>query len=276
MTELFTGLFDDASHFPPGNAPLPESVERHRAHRREWYASLVGPLLVPGGAAQELMDIVGEDADPLRVALIMRPGDDVTELIRSVAALDGHPVVRVAAVELGWHPGWQDLDLNGLPMVLEVGRDEAQYVALNDIRRARRDGVDVIAKYRTGPTSRWHWPDEAELAEFLVNAAERSLPFKLTGGLHHLVRGRYGHSPGAAEEENHGLLNVIIAVAASLGAATHGAVRTMLTDRRGPELVNAVEQLTPAQVTAVREALTAYGCCTVTDPIGELRTLGLL
>src|SRR5690606_37857329 len=168
MTELFDGLFDDASSFPPGNAPLPEAVRLHREHRQAWYASLVGPLLVPAAPGRA------------RGALIMRPGRAVQDLLRAVSDVDGHPTVTVAGVELGWHPGWQELDLHHLPVVLEVGRDEGQYVALNDIRRARRDGVSVIAKYRTGPTRRWAWPDEAELAEFLVSAAERPLPFRLT------------------------------------------------------------------------------------------------
>jgi len=275
MTELFDGLFDDASSFPPGNAPLPEAVRLHREHRQAWYASLVGPLLVPAAGSRELLEIVADDPEPLRVALIMRPGHDVQDLLRAVSDLDGHPTVTVAGVEMGWHPGWQELDLHHLPMVLEVGRDEGQYVALNDIRRARRDGVSVIAKYRTGPTRRWAWPDEAELAEFLVNATERSLPFKLTGGLHHLVRGSYGHGD-SAEQENHGLLNIIVAVAAALGAATQGAVASMLADRRGPQLVDRVEKLSQDQIRSVRGVFTSYGCCTVTDPIGELKTLGLL
>lgn len=279
MTELFDGLFDDASHFPPGNSPLPEAVRMHREHREAWYSSLVGPLLVPATASADLLDVVdaeGEGVAPVRVGLIMRPGREVGGLIDAVAQLDGHPALIVSGVEMGWHPGWRDLDLHGLPMVLEVGRDEAQYVALNDIREARREGFNAIAKFRTGPTPSWVWPDEAELAEFLVNAAERSLPFKLTGGLHHLVRGNYGHADGAPEEENHGLLNIIIATAAALGAATHGAVRTMLSERRGPELINFVEELTQEQVRTLREAFTAYGCCTVTDPIGDLRTLGII
>ena len=44
---LFARLVDDAAVFPPGNAPLPEAVTAHLTHRTAWYASLVGPLMVP-------------------------------------------------------------------------------------------------------------------------------------------------------------------------------------------------------------------------------------
>ena len=33
--------------FPPGNAPVAEAVAAHREHRQAWYASMIGPLVVP-------------------------------------------------------------------------------------------------------------------------------------------------------------------------------------------------------------------------------------
>ena len=71
----------------------------------------------------------------------------------------------------------------------------------------------VVAKFRTGPTPTWPWPDEAELAAFLRLAASAEAPFKLTGGLHHAVRGTY--PVDGAPEEHHGILNVLLATAAA-------------------------------------------------------------
>ena len=49
MTTLpaaWTGLVDDAAVFPPGDADLPDAVAAYDARRSEWYADLVGPLVV--------------------------------------------------------------------------------------------------------------------------------------------------------------------------------------------------------------------------------------
>ena len=54
-------LVDDAAVFPPAAPPLPDAVAAHREHRAAWYADLVGPLLVPGVRAAELI----ADADPV-------------------------------------------------------------------------------------------------------------------------------------------------------------------------------------------------------------------
>jgi hypothetical protein len=41
-------------------------------------------------------------------------------------------------------------------------------------------------------------------------------------------------------------------------------------------LADLVAAWSPGTAAAVRRSFTAYGCCTVTDPIGELTDLGLL
>ena len=137
------------------------------------------------------------------------------------------------------------------------------------------EGDAVVAKYRTGPTSAWPWPDERELAAFLAAATGSPVPFKLTGGLHHAVRGRYevdgvpggeprhpqrprGHRRGPRRP----------------GARTSSpASSPTATPTRSSPRSAAGRAATAARV---RAALTSFGCCTVTDPLGELVELGLL
>ena len=130
-----------------------------------------------------------------------------------------------------------------------------------------------MAKFRTGPTPTWPWPDEAELADLLVLAASLDVPVKLTGGLHHAVRGRYEVS-GVAEE-NHGVLNVLVATSAAASGARREEVAGLLALRDAPALAELVAAWPDATATSVRTVLTGYGCCTVTDPLGELADLGL-
>lgn len=273
-TPLFAGLIDDAAVFPPGLAPLDVAVREHLDRRTSPYAACIGPLLVPAAAAAELKTLAAGDPrtseEPLRVGLIVRPGSPVDPLREAVELLRDDPLVEVTALELGWAPGWQSvLDL-GLPVAVEVGVGGAQQEALDDIAAAVDDGADVIAKFRTGETPAWAWPDEAGLAGFLDAVVLHGLPFKLTGGLHHAVRGTY------EEEPMHGVLNVLLATHEALNGSEAPELAEVLTQDNAEVLVERVTRLTPEEVEQTRASFTAYGCCVVLEPIEELVALGLL
>lgn len=273
-TPLFAGLIDDAAVFPPGLAPLDVAVREHLDRRTSPYAACIGPLLVPAAAAAELKTLAAGDPrtseEPLRVGLIVRPGSPVDPLREAVELLRDDPLVEVTALELGWAPGWQSvLDL-GLSLAVEVGVGGAQQEALDDIAAAVDDGADVIAKFRTGETPAWAWPDEAALAGFLDAVVLHGLPFKLTGGLHHAVRGTY------EEEPMHGVLNVLLATHEALNGSEAPELAEVLTQDNAEVLVERVTRLTPEEVEQTRASFTAYGCCVVLEPIEELVALGLL
>ncbi|MEO5610806.1 MAG: hypothetical protein ABIQ61_03685 [Ornithinibacter sp.] len=273
---LFRALVDDAAVFPPGNASLPDAVRTHREHRATADAAVVGPLLVPAGQHDDLLTVLEQQQanDVLEVGLIARPGSDVSALGVALEALSRVSGVRVVGAELGWQWDWRGLGLDGIPVALEIPRGPGHDAALVDVRTARGEGLPVLAKLRTGPTPTWPWPDEDELAAFLCVTAAAGLPFKLTGGLHHAVRGRY--AVDGAPEDNHGVLNVLLATASSLEGAPREEVAALLAVRDGEALAALTSAWTDATAARVRERFTAYGCCTVTDPIGELTALGLL
>lgn len=275
---LWSGLIDDAAVFPPGNASLPDAVRRHREHRASWYAPIVGPLLIPASSCVDLLELVRGDQPQLRVGLISRPGGDPQLLAMAAAGLAATSAVGVSIAELGWYPDWRELnlDVKHLPIALEVPRGEAQHNALADIRTARNEGARVGAKFRTGAMPAWAWPEEAELAEFLIEVVQRRLPFKLTGGMHHAVRGSYVPLGGTEAQQNHGLLNIVLALAAALAEANDSAVAGTLADRDAERLAARVDALTDEQIVAIRDRFVAYGCCTVTDPINELESLGVI
>ena len=184
----------------------------------------------------------------------------------------------MAAVELGWTPEWRDVDLldltGDMALVLEVSRGQDQVRALDDIATEAGDDGRVLAKFRTGATPAWDWPDEQELAAFLVGVVGRAVPFKLTGGLHHVVRGT--HAVHDHTEEQHGLLNVLCAVQAAVDGLPAHHLAALLAERDPAPLVREVAALGPQDVTRVRALFTAYGCCGVTDPVTELSTLNLI
>jgi len=279
---LLSGLVDDAAVFPPGNAALADAVSQHAVHLDAWYADCVGPLLVPASAVADLVRVLDEqdavsepDATaPLDLVLVARPGADPATTTAALDALRDEPRVRVAGAELAWQEGWRDLGLDDVALALEVPRGADHAVAVADVHSALAPGHRVVAKFRTGPTPTWPWPQEAELAAFLGLCAGLEVPFKLTGGLHHAGRGTY--LVAGVPEENHGVLNVLVATSASLAGAGPDEVTALLEVRDAVALADLVDAWPDATAARVREAFTAYGCCTVTDPVGELADLGLL
>lgn len=291
---LLRGLVDDAALFPPAALPLPEALAAHRRHRAAGYAGAVGPFLLAASGVADLVALLDAEASAgsegsegsggseqpapvapvLEVVLVARPGADPGLLTAARDALRDRADVRVVGAELGWEDGWRDLGLDDLRLALELPRGEQQDAALADVRAAVTEGRPVAAKFRTGPTPTWPWPEEDELAAVLVAAAALDVPVKLTGGLHHAARGTY--EVDGVPEENHGLLNVLVATSAAASGAGREEVAGLLRVRDAASLAGLVAAWTDATATTVRTLLTGYGCCTVTDPLGELADLGLL
>ena len=274
QARLFDHLVDDAALFPPGLAPTDVAVREHLDLRDGPYAARLGPLLVPASAAAEVATLAEADARPadrpLRVGLIVRPGGPIGPLVDGVELLRDRPSVVVASVEVGWSEDWRRALGFGVPVVVEVGLAAEQASALDDIARAVDSGADVRAKFRTGATRTWAWPDETGLAGFLDATVLRGLAFKLTGGLHHVVRGDYGGEP------MHGLLNVLVATDEALDGAEADDLAALLSITDVEQLVGRVTVLDGARVDRLRASFTGFGCCGVLDPLTELEALGLL
>ena len=269
---LFTGLFDDAAVFPPGLAPLDRAVEEHLARRSADVADLVGPLLVPASATEELLTLPlpGQAGPALTVTLIGRPGVAVSAVGEALSRLREDGRVEVAGVEVGWSAGWElALDWQ-LPVSVEVPRGQDLGVALRDVaaRAGSREGMQ--AKFRTGATATTDVRAPGELAGFVRRCIDTDLGFKLTGGLHHAVTGTHDG------EQQFGFLNVLHAVRWALNGAEVDELEPLLAQEDPEPVLEAVSRMSIADASITRAFFTAYGCCGVMDPIGELSTLGLI
>ncbi|MFN8031092.1 MAG: hypothetical protein U0Q10_12215 [Dermatophilaceae bacterium] len=288
---LFADLFDDAAVFPPGNSPLDAAVAGHRRLRRSPYADLVGPLLLPPASVAAAADLAGladltpappggavepEDADPgpLDVAIAARPDADLVELGAAVRAAARDDRLELRGVELGWFENWRELQIDSPAIVLELPRGTEQSLALTDLATAIAEGEPgnsrIIAKFRTGRTPLWDWPPERELARVIQSAIAMDVPLKLTGGLHHAVRSTL------SDGEHHGVLNILTVVADARAGRPLAELTATLARREPGPLVDRLATLTAAQVTRLRAAFSAYGCCDVLEPIHELTELGVL
>jgi hypothetical protein len=269
---LVAGLVDDAALFPPGNATMPRALAEHAHHRRSWYAELVGPFVCPTSRVAELLAALAPEA-ALDVSLVL---DEPAEVLGSaLGAVGGDARVTLRGVEA-------PLARLG-DAAAAVGSQVRRVATAVGFLEVPRDGVDdalslvsgdgwAAAKFRTGGASADAFPTEDELASFLVGVAKASVAFKLTAGLHHAVR----HTAEDTGFEHHGVLNVLVATADAVSGAPAGEVAETLSQRDPSSLVSRVHSLSSEQTAAARSAFRSFGCCGVTEPIEDLRALGVV
>lgn len=290
---LLRGLIDDAAVFPPRSASVTAAVAGHLEHRGGPLAPFLGPLLVPASAAADLLAVLdstleevdenrGRPASQVRpgsgpgaahlpaVQLISRPGQDPQVLDQARHVLAGR--IQVAGVELGHCPDWRELAGEDA-VAVEVPRGPAGQRALADLGRDA-GGARVRAKLRTQSTPTDPVPTPGELAEFISTCQGLGLGFKLTGGLHHAVAGPVPTPAGS--EDQHGVLNVLVATHLGHTGADVGAITAALRERDGDLLAGMLLGMGADQVTRVRTSFTSFGCCDVGDPLQDLAGRGLL
>ncbi|MFF5262119.1 hypothetical protein ACFY4C_24555 [Actinomadura viridis] len=271
LPALAAGLCDDAAVFPPGSLPLPEAVPAHRRHRSAPYAGMVGPFIVAAPALGDLGALVAPgDRFDLVVTVPAGP-EHVPAVLEEAAALPLALAGIEVAVPAGTSPAelFAALDRAGaaVPVFVEVPRDERRPEII-----AALPGTPYRAKFRTGGITADLHPDEAELAAAIGAVVAAGVPFKATAGLHHAIRRT---EPGTGFEQ-HGFLNLMLAVDAALGGAPEEELAAILARRDGAAVAAAVAALDGGRIAAVRERFLSFGTCSITDPLNDLIGLGLV
>lgn len=270
----WSGLVDDAAVFPPGNAALPDAVAAYAARREEWYADLVGPLVVKDTDLPEV-------PTDLPVSVVLTGGAGAVAGVARLAADRGHALVGLEAAV-------RDLDdLTGNVRRITAAVDAARadgrladtlvYVELpqGDPTSDWLAAADEVAaaehrlKLRTGGVEAHLFPTAATVAAWIDAALDRETPFKCTAGLHHAVR----HRDHATGFEHHGFLNVLLATRLAFDGGTPAEVAAVLDDHYTNDLVALARQ---SDLAGARRWFTSYGSCSITEPVDDLVGLGLL
>lgn len=276
LSPWFDRLFDDAALFPPGNAPMAEGVAAHRRHQRAWFAQQIGSFICTDARIGELAAAVAAAPERLQVSVIVTRG--AQGVAAAAAEVRSHPHLVLSAMEI--------------PVAVDDPQGSADEIArtVTDIvpeipayvevpRGALSESVlDVLsaaghrAKLRTGGEEPAVFPDEREVAVFVLRCLERRIAFKCTAGLHHAVR----HTAADTGFEHHGFLNVLLAVHAGLEGQKVPALTQVLAERDAQRLVARLQSLPAQDAGSVRTWFTSFGTCSVTEPIDDLIALGLV
>ena len=158
---------------------------------------------------------------------------------------------------------------DGLRAYAEVPLTFGLLSALDALGDARREGLPVAAKFRTGGLAAELFPTPIELAAVICACRDRELPFKLTAGLHHAIR----HTDPETGFIHHGFLNVLVAtVQAAIQGAEAADVAATLAGTDPVPLIEATRRL----LNDDRPLWIGFGSCSVLDPVEDLARLGLL
>ncbi|MGI9009011.1 MAG: hypothetical protein DLM67_22660 [Candidatus Nephthysia bennettiae] len=281
---LLHDLLDDASLFPPGNLAMPAAVAAHASHESAWFADLTGPFVCPETKLADLtraLTVANVSWIDLSVVVTGGPGA-VAAAIDAVAA---DPRLRLRAVEV---PAAKDSEpaqaitdvaaaLDNVPLASAAGYIEYPLRAICDPATAGplldlADQRGYRPKLRTGGVTAQAFPAEDLLAGCLAALAGRRMPFKCTAGLHHAVR----CTDEGAGLEQHGFLNVMLAVRAAAAGASIPEVAAILAQRDPAAIAVAVQALDADAAAEIRWLFTSFGTCSTEEPIAELVGLGLL
>lgn len=275
---LFTALFDDAALFPPGNAPLVRALPAHLGHRDGTSADLVGPFLCPASRLDELRAVLGDETS-LDLAVVVDTGTgglaDAVTLVAADGRLDlrgleiplraehdlGTAARRTAAAIIDAGPPDQ------ATIFVEVPRGDSTGAALDVLAE-----YDLAAKLRTGGAHAHACPTEREVAAFVIACIDREIVFKCTAGLHHAVRS----TDAQTGLEQHGFVNLLLAVSVALAGGDHELVAAELADRDPGAVARRAGALSGERATQIRRWFRSFGTCSVHEPIDDLVALKLL
>jgi hypothetical protein len=252
---------------------MADAVRAHAEHRAAWYAQTVGPFVCTVSRLDELAAELGTREAPVDLSLTVPDG--IAALQHGIRAALDTPGVRLCAIEVPLGDFGPDQVRHAcgaygelqLPCYVEVP------VALVDTDLASAiAAAGLRLKLRTGGTTPAAFPGEDDLAGALVAAVRADVTFKCTAGLHNAVR----HRDAQTGFEHHGFLNVLLATAAARSGAQRDYVAALLAEHDAVAVAGRVRALDASAAAGARRAFTSFGTCSITEPVEDLRALGLL
>jgi hypothetical protein len=260
---LADGLLDDAAMFPPGNASAETAIREHLAHRASWYARLVGPLLVHVDRWGEFVT-AHEQLESHALDVVVVGSSDRPSPVPAAVSVVGYEMVAPEQPD-----GLVD-HVSGLALeVPSLDRLDAVVATVADLRSR---GIAAVLKYRTGGTSADAFPSACDVATVIAAAVRADVPMKFTAGLHSAAR----HRDPDTGFEHHGFLNLLWAVLMSQGGVPVGRLVEVIEERDAEVVQQVAASWSTADTSAARATFVSFGCCGVTDPVGDLVRLGLV
>lgn len=300
---LLRGLIDYAGLFPPASLGMAAAVANYDSYLRSEHNWMLGRFIVPVARLREFEEAVGrlprasEESETNWAASALPGADLAADLVRirecserCAASLSARRV-RIESIEVKASGAEEIERLSKLiPPELETFFEIPW--AGEAVSSEMRDCIAAVgrcgrrAKLRTGGETTDKFPAPERVVEFIRLCAASDVAFKATAGLHHPVRAlhRLTYQTDSPSAIMHGFLNVFLA-AAFWRAGIDAPVAIELLNEQSAAAFHfnsdgvfwREHRLGLADIsTARRDFAMSFGSCSFTEPIDDLRALGLL
>lgn len=294
---LLSRLIDYAGLFPPAGLDMLPAITNYDSYLRSEYSWMLGRFIVPVSRLNEfevalrrlpsadsrpwqLSALVGADttADVARIvefnARTSNSGSGKNALVESIEVKAESPadIARMAGIIPRELTTYFEIPLAGWE------RERECIAAVSECGRR--------AKIRTGGETADKFPDAARVIEFVRLCSDAKVPFKATAGLHHPIRSvhRFTHQPDSPAGMMHGFLNVFLAAAFVKAGLETGLAVELLEEQSAAALQFGSDgvawrahRLSWPEIASARQDFSiSFGSCSFTEPIDDLRSLGLL
>jgi len=295
--DLFSELIDYAGLFPPAALSMSEAVKNYARYVKSENAWMLARFVLPLSRLDEFEREAKEFLNPPAIA-----GGTDKNLWR-LSALCGASDEEMKAIE--------DFNLRyserAVIDAIETKANNANEVStacgsgrvslINtfceiSIPEDPRDLIEAIAKagfkakMRTGGIKQEMFPKAEEIARFIFACHQSNVAFKATAGLHHPIRcvKPLTYEANAECGKMHGFLNVFLTAAfVSKGLSESEAIELLL-DENAESLSFENDAITwrsfrvnADEVKNTRENFAlSFGSCSFTEPIEDLKELGIL
>ena len=305
---LMSGLIDYAGLFPPAACDMPTAAANFARDRAGLHAFALNRFICTAGRLDELteharvlmpgtyatsgyreMTHIGE---PWRISVVCdRPLDETRQLIDAFnarhAAEDSGLAVADAIELKAKDAAFIDDAIEQIPEDIRAFFEIPLGVDFRGMIAALAGNPGIGAKVRCGGVEPGMIPSTERVAAFIAACAASDVPFKATAGLHHPVRAEQNltYDPHPPRAVMHGFLNVFIAAALARSLGLHENEIKDVLDETDPTAFVLTDthagwrdrRIDPAQLALSRSRFCiGYGSCSFTEPIEDLRRLGLL
>jgi hypothetical protein len=303
---LLAGLIDYAGLFPPASLGMTAAVANYDAYLRGEYSWMLGRFIVPVARLEEfekaLVDLPAAGLESGSASscssssswgLSVLPGADVSADVSRIRAFNERFAVGCIAREVGV----ESIEIK-IASVAEIERVSALIpggietyfeipltAAAGDCVAAAAD-CGRRAKIRTGGETADKFPAAASVVEFMRLCAASGVAFKATAGLHHPIRSahRLTYEADSPTGMMHGFLNVFLAAAFLRAGMDAGLAVELLNEQSAAafqfdskSVVWRENRLGLDDILASRRTFAiSFGSCSFTEPVDDLRALGLL
>lgn len=289
---LLGEIIDYAGLFPPAHLSMPEAVINYTTYKYSNYDWMLGRFVVPVARLGEFLESA-RDFFPKDIKKAWRitvlASENIRETVYKIedfnseyapfAVCDSLEVKVDFSSEIENVIGIVPTQLIKTYFEIPLGENLADLVSTLAINKQR-------AKIRTGGTMPEAFPSAKQIVRFVRTCLAANVPFKATAGLHHPVRCTkpLTYEANAPEGAMHGFLNLFLATGFAKEGFKPRALEELLEDELTESFVFDEKGvhwrenfLNTTLLARLREKnITSFGSCSFTEPIEDLRELGIL